>query len=602
MSEHQKPQSDILSAFQSVIKNCRTARDAQKLTDSSVEFVEPIDHVYELERCHQYQARRKASIDVVKRCEIIEAALPESGFNSLCSISKHVGIHRNSVKKWLERFLDHGFDGILFDAVRSGRPTLMQPDIKAMLFFNLAYEKPRDLVEDACRLGLVREQNCLVLAKDAALCPFYVDNPYAIGKERMEELTSNITVGYPDNLNDLMWCEATAGKKNKAKAKRRSKLQDQGPNTDASRFIKQTSFLSMSCRTAETVLKKALDVESQLSPKGSGDCNANDQSCKYCICLPLQTEHVNQELYLDTVATGDFTLKAQLKFLSQLRSLSQDNWLKLAASSTWSATTLAIILPVSESTISRHINKYNIKLHVCGTWCHSNDPQYAEKLRAVHGAMTKPELYNFVLSFDEKPCIQALEQERYWGRKGFGRLNGCRYKRHGNIHLLCILDVRTGVAYYEYCHQKSRKDVIAFFNRFLEMCPWYKDPSAKVAVILDNLSTHKDWEKVDPNWYSVHPNIDFLFTPTCSSWANPVESLFSIYSRKVLRGTSFSSLNELVARSKAFFADHNRRGFGYKWSFDIELHLNQRNNSVRALTDQVSGLLPEYFLESLYEA
>ena len=155
MSEHQKPQSDILSAFQSVIKNCRTARDAQKLTDSSVEFVEPIDHVHELERCHQYQARRKASIDVVKRCEIIEAALPESGFNSLCSISKHVDIHRNSVKKWLERFLEQGFDGILFDAVRSGRPTVMQPDIKAMLFFNLAYEKPRDLVEDACRLGLV---------------------------------------------------------------------------------------------------------------------------------------------------------------------------------------------------------------------------------------------------------------------------------------------------------------------------------------------------------------------------------------------------------------------------------------------------------------
>ena len=60
MSEHQKPQSDILAAFQSVIKNCLTARDAQKLTDSSVEFVEPIDHVYELERCHQYQARRKA--------------------------------------------------------------------------------------------------------------------------------------------------------------------------------------------------------------------------------------------------------------------------------------------------------------------------------------------------------------------------------------------------------------------------------------------------------------------------------------------------------------------------------------------------------------
>ena len=105
MSEHQKPQSDILAAFQSVIKNCLTARDAQKLTDSSVEFVEPIDHVYELERCHQYQARRKASIDVVKRCEIIEAALPESGFNSLSSISLHVGILRNSVKPFCFQLL-----------------------------------------------------------------------------------------------------------------------------------------------------------------------------------------------------------------------------------------------------------------------------------------------------------------------------------------------------------------------------------------------------------------------------------------------------------------------------------------------------------------
>ena len=98
MSEHQKPQGDILAAFHSAFKNCRATRDAQKLTDSSVEFVEPIDHVYELELCHQYQARRKASIDVVKRCEIIEAALPESGFNSLSSISEHVGIHRNRAR------------------------------------------------------------------------------------------------------------------------------------------------------------------------------------------------------------------------------------------------------------------------------------------------------------------------------------------------------------------------------------------------------------------------------------------------------------------------------------------------------------------------
>ncbi|MGN8893589.1 transposase, partial [Anaerobiospirillum succiniciproducens] len=57
----------------------------------------------------------------------------------------------------------------------------------------------------------------------------------------------------------------------------------------------------------------------------------------------------------------------------------------------------------------------------------------------------------------------------------------------------------------------------------------------KIKLILDNLSTHK----LDSEWHQRHPEFEFIFTPTTSSWCNPVEAHFSIYSNAVLKGASW---------------------------------------------------------------
>ena len=59
----------------------------------------------------------------------------------------------------------------------------------------------------------------------------------------------------------------------------------------------------------------------------------------------------------------------------------------------------------------------------------------------------------------------------------------------------------------------------------------------------------------------------FHFTPIHASWVNQIELLFGIYSRRVLRHASHSSIEQLRERTDAFMAQRNRAPKPFKWTF-----------------------------------
>jgi DDE superfamily endonuclease len=81
-------------------------------------------------------------------------------------------------------------------------------------------------------------------------------------------------------------------------------------------------------------------------------------------------------------------------------------------------------------------------------------------------------------------------------------------------------------------------------------------------VILDNYSTHKKNE----DWLAKYEGrVQFHFTPTSASWLNQVEIVFSLLTRKALRGASFKSKDQLSEAIAAFIRNHNANAKPFRW-------------------------------------
>jgi len=90
-----------------------------------------------------------------------------------------------------------------------------------------------------------------------------------------------------------------------------------------------------------------------------------------------------------------------------------------------------------------------------------------------------------VLSFDEKPCIQALEREQGWlnmpdrrALPGFAH----EYKRDGTSTLFAALNVATGQVTGGHFQRKRRVGFLKFMDQLVA-----KYSGKDLHVILDNL-------------------------------------------------------------------------------------------------------------------
>jgi transposase len=226
----------------------------------------------------------------------------------------------------------------------------------------------------------------------------------------------------------------------------------------------------------------------------------------------------------------------------------------------WDGPELAKALGVPVDAIWKVLRYEGIHLQRQRSWCISTDKDFAAKAADIVGLYLDPPVNAMVLCVDEKPSIQALERKTGYIMTDNGRIVRAyksTYKRHGTLNLFGALEVATGKVIGKVTETKKRDD----FQSFLDEILTEYTPDHQIHVILDNYCTHKK----NDAWLAKHQNVHFHFTPTSASWLNQVEVWFGIFSRKALRGASFSSPSELRQRIEAFIANYNPGCKPFKW-------------------------------------
>jgi len=226
----------------------------------------------------------------------------------------------------------------------------------------------------------------------------------------------------------------------------------------------------------------------------------------------------------------------------------------------WDGPSLAKDLDVPVDAVWKVLRKEGINLQRQRSWCISTDINFASKAADIVGLYLDPPFNAVVLCVDEKPSIQALERKTGFIKTDNGKIIRAyksTYKRHGTLNLFAALNVSTGKIKGQITDTKKREDFQSFMD---EIVSEYSEDQ-EIHVIMDNYCTHKKNEE----WLTRNKNVHFHFTPTSASWLNQVEIWFGIFTRKALRGASFTSPKELRQRIEDFIERYNPDSKPFKW-------------------------------------
>lgn len=242
----------------------------------------------------------------------------------------------------------------------------------------------------------------------------------------------------------------------------------------------------------------------------------------------------------------------------------------------WDQATLAqavmsarLVRSISPRMVGYILEEAEIKPHRVKMWCHSEDPAYQEKMRAIVDLYVHLPKGEPVLSIDEKTGMQALSRRRPLKPSARGRRARFEfeYKRNGTRCLFACFNVGTGKVLGQCTTQRKRPDFLAFMD---QVASAYRQ--RRVHVVLDNLNTHRDTTQgaFMTDWNRRHRNrFVFHYTPTHGSWLNQVELWFCVLSRRILRYGNFRSPEELTAGVMAFIEAWNAtEAHPFRWTYE----------------------------------
>lgn len=260
---------------------------------------------------------------------------------------------------------------------------------------------------------------------------------------------------------------------------------------------------------------------------------------------------------------------------------------QLLGMSSWTTNVLVRIVQKSKSTIDRFLKRHNLSLvpSLNCTYCFSTDPQFEEKLTKVSYAYNLPAGARAadgkeiaVICADEMPGI-LIRESIYCLNSGKQVKNGSEYIRHGVATIFAALEPKTGKVICDFPQDKCKSTVEGFLSRVLSSDD-YKDKH--VILIMDNIRTHKNFSK---EWHDKYDSrVEVYFTPTHCSWANLVETFFSIVRRSLVKNRSWTSVQEFIKNAEAFCAEYNLRCKPYKWSLkDLQVFFDQRRDTIDSI-------------------
>lgn len=199
-----------------------------------------------------------------------------------------------------------------------------------------------------------------------------------------------------------------------------------------------------------------------------------------------------------------------------------------------------------------------------------------------------------VISSDEKTGIQALDRKypTLPTQPGLTERIEFEYIRHGTLCLMANWDVAKGrVREATIGSTRTEQDFVAHIETTINT-----DPEAGWVFVVDQLDTHMSEGLVFVVARHCSLNIDlgvkgrrgilhskrsrkaflsdpthrirFVYTPRHCSWLNQVEIWFSILARRLLKRSSFSSLENLRDRLVAFIEYFNRvLAKPFRWTY-----------------------------------
>jgi transposase len=138
--------------------------------------------------------------------------------------------------------------------------------------------------------------------------------------------------------------------------------------------------------------------------------------------------------------------------------------------------------------------------------------------------------------------------------------HGLEYYRHGPLSLYAALDGKTGQVHGMTASRHTSQEFIAFLEGLVK-----RTRAKEIHVVLDHLSAHntKDVER----FLETHPRLRFHFTPTYSSWLNPVELWFAQIQREVIARAVFTSVADLGRKLRRYLRAYSKSAKPFRWTY-----------------------------------
>ena len=234
----------------------------------------------------------------------------------------------------------------------------------------------------------------------------------------------------------------------------------------------------------------------------------------------------------------------------------------------WSLRKMASVMGVGKDLIRQVWREAELKPHRLDRYMASDDPQFEQKAAQIIGLYLNPPQHAAVFCVDEKSAIQALDRldRRLPLSPGRAERHGFEYYRHGTLSLYAALNPQTGEVVGQTAPRHTSQEFVAFLGDVLASQPTGRE----IHIILDNLSAHKT--PLVRQFLAAHPNVQFHFTPTYSSWLNQVEIWFSKLQREVIDRGIFTSVADLRRKILRYIRLYAKSAKPFRWKYSDPRH------------------------------
>jgi transposase len=239
---------------------------------------------------------------------------------------------------------------------------------------------------------------------------------------------------------------------------------------------------------------------------------------------------------------------------------------------------------LAQGTVCKLLDQDDVKPHKVRYYLERRDPEFAAKMaevlcvyrqvkilkKAAARAKTKPSDQVAIVSYDEKPGIQAIATTAPdlppvpGVHATFAREH--EYKRHGTVSLLAGIDLLSGKVHALVKDRHRSRE----FIEFLKLLDAAYPAATAIKLILDNHSAHIS--KETKAFLAEQPahRFAFTFTPKHGSWLNLIEGFFSKLARSVLRHIRVASKQELKDRLMAAMDYFNQHPVVHTWTYKLD--------------------------------